>query len=77
MLAVATSGVAAILLHGGRTAHSMFKLPIANIDHNSRCAITAQTSKAALMRAADLVIWDESPMANKTQMNCVDQSLRV
>ena len=36
-----------------------------------------QTNLAKLIRAADVIIWDESPMANKYQINSVDQSLQV
>ncbi|MCI18167.1 helicase-like protein, partial [Trifolium medium] len=38
VLTVATSGIAALLLPGGRTAHSKFKLPIPTLD-NSSCSI--------------------------------------
>src|SRR5215467_8441963 len=37
-LAVATSGIAALLLEGGVTAHSRFKIPL-NIDEISTCNI--------------------------------------
>lgn len=44
-LAVASSGIASTLLEGGRTAHSMFKLPM-NIDHTDHptCNIKKNTS---------------------------------
>jgi type IV secretory pathway VirB4 component len=34
-LAVASSGIAALLLEGGRTAHSRLKIPIANLNETS------------------------------------------
>jgi DNA replication protein DnaC len=37
-LAVASSGIAALLLPGGRTAHSRFKIPL-NLDKYSTCNI--------------------------------------
>src|SRR6266508_5322460 len=38
-LAVASSGIAALLFRGGRTAHSRFKIPITAIDGNATCNI--------------------------------------
>lgn len=35
-LAVASSGIAALLMEGGRTAHSRFKIPI-NLTEHSTC----------------------------------------
>jgi hypothetical protein len=35
-LSVASSGIAALLLEGGRTAHSRFKIPI-QLDETSTC----------------------------------------
>ena len=36
-LAVASSGIAALLLEGGRTAHSRFKIPVNGLDALSTC----------------------------------------
>lgn len=43
VLNVASSGIASLLLPGGRTAHSRFAIPI-NIDEDSTCAIKQGTS---------------------------------
>ncbi|XP_044593840.1 uncharacterized protein LOC123271521 [Cotesia glomerata] len=50
-LAVASSGVAATLLDGGRTAHSVFKLPL-NIQNNrdAVCNIKKQSSIATVLK---------------------------
>ncbi|XP_012853843.1 PREDICTED: uncharacterized protein LOC105973366 [Erythranthe guttata] len=63
-LAVASSGVAASLLPGGRTAHSRFKLPF-DVDDRSIGRISKQSDVAKLIRAATLIIWDEASMANR------------
>ncbi len=34
-LVVASSGIVALLLDGGRTAHSRFKIPVGNLHENS------------------------------------------
>ena len=57
-LAVATSGIAAELLEGGRTAHSRFKIPIP-VNENSTCSISLQSHEAELLRRVSLIIWDE------------------
>jgi len=40
VLCVASSSIAALLLPGGRTAHSMFHIPIDNLDTKSLCNIS-------------------------------------
>ena len=47
-LAVASSGIAAELLEGGRTAHSRFKIPIP-INELSVCNISLQSDLARLI----------------------------
>lgn len=60
-LAVASSGVASLLLPGGRTAHSRFKIPLDAKD-TSTCAVSAQSMHAELFRQTKLIIWDEAVM---------------
>nr|XP_012567255.2 ATP-dependent DNA helicase RRM3-like isoform X1 [Cicer arietinum]XP_027186627.1 ATP-dependent DNA helicase RRM3-like isoform X1 [Cicer arietinum]XP_027186628.1 ATP-dependent DNA helicase RRM3-like isoform X1 [Cicer arietinum]XP_027186629.1 ATP-dependent DNA helicase RRM3-like isoform X1 [Cicer arietinum] len=74
-LAVATSGIAALLLPGGRTAHSRFQLPL-NPNEASTCSINKGTHLAELIMQTSLIIWDEAPMANKYCFEAVDRSLR-
>ena len=49
-IAVASSGIAATLLHGGRTAHSALKLPL-NFSHceNPLCNISKGTSQVKVL----------------------------
>ena len=74
-LAVASSGIAAELLEGGRTVHSRFKIPIP-ISDESMCSISLQSAHAKLMRQTALICWDEVLMSNKQHIECVDRSLR-
>ena len=48
-LAVASSGIAAELLKGGRTAHSHFKIPIP-VNESSVCNIPLQSNYAKLIQ---------------------------
>ncbi|KAH8957187.1 hypothetical protein BDL97_07G078900, partial [Sphagnum fallax] len=74
-LAVASSGIIALLLEGGRTAHSRFKIPI-DLHEQSMCMITPRMILALLIQQADLIIWDEAPMVHRHAFEAMDRSLR-
>jgi len=75
VLAVASCAVAALLLQGGRTAHSRFKIPV-NITDESTCDIKQGTHLAELLKKTSLILWDEAPMANRNCFEALDKSLR-
>lgn len=75
VLAVASSGIAAILMDGGRTGHSRFKIPI-NIESNSSCHVKKGTALARLLKRTSLIIWDEVPMTHKQCYEAVDRMLK-
>ncbi|KAL0311599.1 UNVERIFIED_CONTAM: hypothetical protein Sangu_2454600 [Sesamum angustifolium] len=60
MLAIATSGIAANLLPGGRTAHSKLKIPI-KFEPLSMCLFSKQSELSTLIERASAIIWDEAP----------------
>ena len=60
-LCVASSGIASLLLCGGRTAHSMFKIPL-SLDPDSTCPIPKEGRLAGLIQNTRLIIWDEITM---------------
>ena len=74
-LAVASSGIAALLLDKGRTAHSRFKIPII-VDETSTCSINKNSDLAKLIQTSKLIIWDEAPMMNKHCFEAVDRTFR-
>jgi len=74
-VATATSGIAASIMPGGRTAHSRFKIPI-KLEDNSVCNFTKQIGTAALLREASLIIWDEVAMTRRQAVETLDRSLR-
>jgi hypothetical protein len=74
-LVVASSGIAALLLSGGRTTHSYLKIPIA-LDRKSFCYIRKQDDLTTLIHQTKLILWDEAPMTNKFAFEAVDQTLR-
>jgi hypothetical protein len=75
LIVVASSGIAALILHKGRTAHSEFKIPILIYSH-STCAITLRSALAEKIRLAHLIIWDEAPMQHRHVFEAVDRTLR-
>lgn len=76
-LAVASSGIAATLLPGGRTAHSTFKLPM-DISHSDTpiCNIIKNSEKADLFKRCELIVWDECTMAHRGALEALDRALK-
>lgn len=76
-LALASSGIAATLLDGGRTAHSALKLPL-NIHTSdmSVCRISATSSMGKLLKECKLIIWDECTMAHKKSLEALNRTLQ-
>ncbi|XP_019087817.1 PREDICTED: ATP-dependent DNA helicase PIF2-like [Camelina sativa] len=73
VLNVASSGIASLLLEGGRTAHSRFAIPL-NPDEFSVCKIKPKSDLANLIKEASLIIWDEAPMMSKFCFESLDKS---
>ncbi len=73
---MASSGIAALLLEAGCTAHSRFKIPIARLCGSSACYVPLNSPQAALIRAARLIVWDEAPIAHKHVFEAVNRTLQ-
>uniref|UniRef100_A0A8I6WRR5 ATP-dependent DNA helicase n=1 Tax=Hordeum vulgare subsp. vulgare TaxID=112509 RepID=A0A8I6WRR5_HORVV len=71
----ATSGVAASIMPGDRTAHSRFKIPL-NIEDGASCSFTKQSGTAKLLRMASLILWDEASMTKRQAVEALDNSIR-
>ena len=76
-LAVASSGIAATLLPGGRTAHSTFKLPfdLTSTDE-PLCNVSRGSATGNLLKKASLIVWDECTMAHKYAIEALDRTLQ-
>ncbi len=74
-IAVASSGIAALLLDGGRTAHSRFKIPVQGLNSTSTCYISRDSEMATLLQAAALIVWDEAVMMHRHVFEAVNRSL--
>jgi hypothetical protein len=74
-LCVASSGIASLLLPGGRTAHSQLKIPI-NPHEASTCKIDKNTLLHDVILETAIIIWDEAPMQNRFAFEAVDKTLQ-
>ncbi|CAH1420772.1 unnamed protein product [Lactuca virosa] len=60
VLNVSSSGIASLLLSGGRTTHSRFIHPF-ELTEDSVSRINPDSELATLLRKTSLIIWDEAP----------------
>ncbi|XP_045498452.1 uncharacterized protein LOC123696361 [Colias croceus] len=76
-IAVASSGIAATLLPGGKTAHSMFKIPI-DLERAETpvCGVSRNSDKGHVLKDCSLIVWDECTMANRKAVEAVDRTLQ-
>ena len=70
-LAVASSGIAATLMPGGRIAHSRFKIPL-TVKDNDLCNFDRSSNTANLLRNTKIIVWDECPMMRRESFEAVD-----
>ena len=70
---MASSGVAAPLLPGGRTAHSRFKIPC-EVEDDMICDVSRGTMLSELIELTSLIIWDEALMANRKCFEALDRT---
>jgi ATP-dependent DNA helicase PIF1 len=76
-LAVASSGIAATLLSGGKTAHSTFKLPLnVSLQNETICSIRKNGPLGQLLQKVCLIIWDECTMSHRSHIEAVDRTLK-
>jgi ATP-dependent DNA helicase PIF1 len=72
-IVVAASGLAATVLEGGRTAHSVFGIPL-DVDEHSWCS--CDSSSRAAITLSEIVFWDECSMLHVDAANCVNRSMQ-
>ncbi|XP_023770364.1 uncharacterized protein LOC111918985 [Lactuca sativa] len=75
VLTVASSGIASLLLTGGRTTHSRFGIPL-NLTENSICSINRDSDASKLLKQTSLIIWNEVSMVHKHAFEALDHTLR-
>jgi hypothetical protein len=75
VVATTTSGVATSIMHGGRTAHSRFKIPL-TLNDKQGCDFIKQCGTAKLLQQTSLIIWDEASMTKRQAVEALDYSMR-
>ena len=75
ILCMSSSGISALLIRGGRTAHSVFKTPIDNLTEMSMCHISKNTPHTDLMCSVKAIIWDEVGAQHRYTVEAVDRTL--
>ncbi|XP_023248094.1 uncharacterized protein LOC106644785 [Copidosoma floridanum] len=76
-LAVGSSGIAATLLGGGRTAHSALKLTLnLNTINTLTCNISRSTAMGKLLMQCKLIVWDECTMAHNKSLEALNFTLK-
>jgi hypothetical protein len=76
VVTVASSGIVALLLDGGCTTHSCFKIPVQSLNSTSTCYISRDSELAALLQVAALIMWDEAVMMHRHVFEAVNRSLQ-
>lgn len=74
-IAAASSGIAATLLPGGKTAHSAFKIPLNLNTDKPTCFVSLNSKEGNAIRECSLIIWDKCTMADKRGIEAVHWSL--
>ncbi|UYV73502.1 hypothetical protein LAZ67_10003841 [Cordylochernes scorpioides] len=75
VLPCASTGIAATLLKGGRTYHSLFKLPIP-LNETSIANFDKDSNLKNEIISSSLIIWDEISMAIGYALTTIDRKLR-
>ena len=74
---VASSGIAATLLNGGRTAHSVHKLPL-NLVHEETpiCNISKNSDRGRMFQQCKLLVWDECTMSHIRAIEALNRTMK-
>ena len=65
------TGIAAVLLHGGKKIHSTFKVPVSK-DDNLRCIVNNESEYVDYVRSIDVFILNEASMISKPVLEAID-----
>ena len=72
---IVSSGIASLLLSGGRISHSRFHIPL-NVTEESMSNIKPNSDDVDLLRQTKLVIWDKVPMIHKHGFEALDRTMK-
>ncbi|GBM81802.1 hypothetical protein AVEN_145968-1 [Araneus ventricosus] len=72
-LALASSGIAATLLPGGRTVHSALKLPLNIQTIATPTCNTKASGMGKVLQKCKVIVWDECTMVHKKSLEALDR----
>jgi hypothetical protein len=75
VVTVASSGVAALMLVQGMTAHSCFKIPL-DINKTTQCHLRPGSRVADIIQDARVIIWDKISMQSWHAVEAVDRAIQ-
>ena len=73
---MASTGVAAVNLPNGKTAHSFFGIPVEDLTTHSISKHFNDAEKSKKVKEKLIIFWDEVSMVHKNQFNVVDKFLK-
>ena len=76
VIVCSSSGISSLLLNGGRTAHSVIKIPIENPHDRMMCSLSLDSDMALQIRNSALTVWDECFMQDRYCFESVDRLYR-
>lgn len=71
-----STALSVTLYERGRTAHSMFGIPVQEGSSELVSKVSIFSGRAEVLRRAALIVWEEFPMANKAAIECADCLMR-
>lgn len=75
VIACASTGIAALLLINGKTAHRAFRVP-ENIDRKTPPKFSYEKEDSKLLRDAKIIIIDEISMLHRDVLHFIDRTLQ-
>ncbi|CAN0340426.1 unnamed protein product, partial [Ectocarpus sp. 12 AP-2014] len=77
VLCATSTGIATLVLPGGLTTHSTFKLPFGDdAIEGSVCVVPAESKRADVFKKSSLIIWDEIVMSSKFAPEALNSTLQ-
>ena len=73
---VGTTALAASNYDGGRTAHSLFRIPVEENSAMLLSNVQERSERWELLYESKLIIWDEFPMVNKAAFLCAENLMQ-
>jgi len=71
-----STALSATLYPRGRTAHSLFGIPVTEDSTELHSRVMLRSGKANYLKGLDLIVWEELPMSNKACVECTSKLMQ-